>query len=327
MRLLLLVFTLAAASCVTFMPEPWDIGHTGPGSVAVIFEREDEERGTLRELFVYRESGSRRIVLPDPRSAHWIGPETLLVALRSDGEGGSRDYLPRVQLHRLDVENGSLLPVGEPGLYFDPSPDPDGDLLAIAVETGELGDSELQIWDLRAPGPPLARREQTLDRPRWSPNGRHLVVSQPRADSDDAEAHEGVTIEGVAITWPRLFRLRRDLTGKLRALHDGEPHGPLAPGGSLPLWWDEQGVWARQREGLMRCNPKGGGCHLIYEPGERRRILDGCAAAGGAWLLVRAGETAGLANEIHRVAIRGWGGSRVWHPPPRAEVAGIDCAD
>ncbi len=325
MHLMLLLIALGFTSCVMTAPRPWDIGHHGPGSVAVVFEREDEERGTIRELFVYRETGARRIVLPAPRSAHWLGPETLLVALRSPGE--SEDYLPRVQFHRLDLSTGITRPLGPPGLYFDPAPDPEGDLLALAVEAGELGDSELQIWDLGAPGSPVARRAQTLDRPRWSPNGRHLVVSQPRADSDDAEAHEGVTIEGVAITWPRLFRLRRDLTGKLRGLHDGEPHGPLAPGGSLPLWWDEQGIWARQREGLVRCNRDGGGCHLIYEPGKLRRVVDGCAAADGAWLLVRAGEKPGLANEIHRVSIRGWGGSRVYRPPPGAEVAGIDCAD
>ena len=72
---LILLIALGFTSCVMTAPRPWDIGHHGPGSVAVVFEREDEERGTIRELFVYRETGARRIVLPAPRSAQqFVGP-------------------------------------------------------------------------------------------------------------------------------------------------------------------------------------------------------------------------------------------------------------
>lgn len=303
------------------MPAPWDIGHRGEGRIALVYERDDAERGALHELMIYDKDGASRVALADPQVVRWLGRDALLVALRSPAPDG--DYRTWLQLYHVELATGAAQALGAPGLYFDLAPDPAGTLLALDVESGELGDSELQIWEL-ATATPLARRAQTLDRPRWSPNGRHLAVSQPRADSDDEQAHEGVTIEGVAIRWPRLFRLRRDLTGKLRALHDGPPRGALAPGGTLPLWWDAQGIWARQREGLVRCNPDGGGCVLIYEPGEERSIVDGCATHGRAWLVVRHGP---FANEIHRVSIEGWGGSHVFYVPPGRRVAGIDCAD
>jgi hypothetical protein len=304
---------------------PWDIGHRGPGRVAIVYERQDPDLGLTHELLVYDASGARRVAVPDPQSAHWLGRGALLVALRS--RTAAEDYRTPVQLHRVDLASGASQPLGAAGFYFDLAPDPSGALLALGVEAGDLGDSELQIWDLAAPGEPLARRAQTLDRPRWSPNGRQLVVSQPRPDSDEAEIHDGVSIEGVTISWSRLFRLRRDLIGRLRALYDGPPGGSLVPGGTLPLWWDDQGIWARQRAGLVRCNPDGSGCLVIYEPGALRSVVDGCAASGNAWLIVRRGESGGAATEIHRVSIEGWGGSHVVHAPAGRSVAGIDCAD
>ncbi len=304
---------------------PWDIGHRGPGRVAIVYEREDPELGVTHELLVYDASGARRVAVPDPQSAHWLGRGALLVALRGPEAAG--DYRTPFQLHLVDLASGASQPLGAAGFYFDLAPDPSGALLALGVESSDLGDSELQIWDLAAPAEPLARRAQTLDRPRWSPDGRRLVVSQPRPDSDDAETDDGVSIEGATISWSRLFLLRRDLIGRLRALHDGPPGGSLVPGGTLPLWWDDQGIWARQREGLVRCNPDGGGCLLIYEPGELRSVVDGCAASGNAWLMVRHGESGGAATEIHRVSIEGWGGSRVMRAPAGRSVAGIDCAD
>jgi hypothetical protein len=321
------VFAALAAGLIgcVVIPGPYDIGQRGPGRVAVVYERDDPELGVTRELLVYDATGARRVAVSEPSSAYWAGRDALLVALPS--ASSEQDYLPRVQLHRIDLPTGISTPIGAPGAYFDLAPDPRGSLLALGVESDDLGDSELQVWDLSAPGEPLARRAQTVDRPRWSPDGRQLVVSQPHTDSDDAETHEGVTIEGVAIAWPRLFRLRRTLNGKLRAVHDGPAHGSPAPGGTLPLWWDDQGIWARQRDGLVRCDPMGGGCLLIYEPGEERSIIDGCATSGDAWLWVRHGPASLAAHEIHRVSIEGWGGSRVFRPPAGRSVVSIACTD
>ena len=57
--------------------------------------------------------------------------------------------------------------------------------------------------------------------------------------------------------------MRIDL-GDPELIHDGVPGGPPAIGGSLPLWWDEQGLYARQRSGLVRCDPTRGGCVTVY---------------------------------------------------------------
>jgi hypothetical protein len=309
------------AGCASFVG-PWDIGHRGTGRIAVIYAPEDPDLGMTTQLVVYDRTGARRVTAPEPRAVQWLGRESLLLGLRHAPE--AEGYLDRLELRRVDLRTGASSAVGEPGHYFDLAADPKGVLLALGVESADLGDSELQIWDLGS-GARLARRAQTLDRPRWSPNGRHLVVGQPRPDSDDAETHEGVSIGGVAISWPRLFRLRRGLEGTLVQLHDGARGGSLAPGGSLPLWWDWRGIWARQRTGLVRCAPDGRGCETVYAPGEERSVVDGCATATEAWLVVRHGEAA---NEIHRVALTGWWqDARVFHPPPGFAVAAIACTD
>ena len=309
--------------------DPWDLGGAQPGRVAAIVEWRDADGEIRSELRVFGPQGSERVDLAAPRTARWLDARRLLVGLRSPAAEG--DYVPRLQIRLVDLESGDSRAVGSPGLFFDLEPSPDGALLALGVQQAGLGDSELQVWDLVAPGEPLAERAQTLDRPRWSPNGRHLVVSLSKPDSDDSELHDGVSIEGVSLSWPRLFRLRRDLVGRLEPLHDGAPGGALAPGGTLPLWWDEHGIWARQRAGLVRCDPQAGGCAVVYTPAERRSVLGGCAfRRGEAWLQVMNAATASgdhLANELHRVDLASGALLRRYRAPEGRFVVDLDCAD
>ena len=323
-----LLLAAGLAACAS-PPDPWDIGHAQPGRLAAVIEWEDPDDGTQSELRVFGPQGSERLDLGSPRSARWLDGRRLLVGLRSPAAEG--DYVPRVQIRLFDLASGESRSVGRPGLFFDLEPSPDAALLALSVQQAGLGDSELQIWDLAAPGEPLAERAQTLDRPRWSPNGRHLAVSLSKPDSDDANIHDGVSIEGVSLSWPRLFRLRRDLVGRLEPLHDGAPGAGLAPGGTLPLWWDERGIWARQHAGLVRCDAAGSGCVVVYTPTQRRSVLGGCAfRRGEAWLLVMNDATAGgdhLANELHRVDLASGALLHRYRAPEGRFIIDLDCAD
>ncbi|MBW2279594.1 MAG: hypothetical protein JRG76_00745 [Deltaproteobacteria bacterium] len=330
-RALRIAVTLAMAGALIGCAaprDPWDLG-AGRGRVAAIVEWHDADAQVHSELRLFGPGENRPLDVAAPRTARWLDERHLLVGVRSPPAEG--DYVPRVQIRVVDLDSGESRAIGRNGLYFDLEPSPDGALLALGVQQAGLGDSDLQIWDLRAPREPLAERAQTLDRPRWSPDGRHLAVSLSMPDSDDAEVHDGVSIEGVALSWPRLFRLRRDLVGKLEPLHDGVPGGAPAPGGTLPLWWDARGIWARQRAGLVRCDPEGGGCTLVYAPAGRRSVLGGCTFRGGeAWLLVMNEATAGgdhLANEMHRVDLASGTLLDRWRAPAGRFVADLDCGD
>jgi len=304
-----------------------DLGFPGANAIVAVLEHPDATEGSTSEVVVYRGTARSVVAVEQPRSARWLSPHELLVASTSPD---AADYLPRVQLHRVRLPRGEPQAFGPPGLYFDLAPSPDGELLALGVELEDFGDSSLQIWSLAGDWELLARRAQTLDRPRWSPSGRQLVVSQTRPDEADTEGMDSLAFEGVSLAWPRLFRLRRTLYGELEALHDGSPGRQVVAGGSLPLWWAEQSIYARQRAGLVACDPEGTGCTLVYTPGPSTKVLDGCPLdRDQALLLVLNGEIAGAgqhANEIHRVSLTTGDLVSLHRAGRTSSVISIDCA-
>lgn len=294
---------------------PWDVGFRGPGRLAIVWEAETPAGELERVLVVYDESGVRMLGVPEPLDVRWISPRWLLVGVEAPPvEEGA---LPRVQLLRVEAASGAQAPVGGPDVWFDPEPAPDGSSLALGVQLDDLGTSELRIVRLTGSGgapETLFERREALDEPRWSPDGTSLVVTRTIEDPNAESVESSAAIEGVSFGWPRIFRARRDLAGSISLLHDGPPGEDLAPGGSVPLWWDARGIWARQRGGLVRCDPAGSGCALVYAPGEHKRVLTGRAHGDSALLLVVDTETAGLdrvANEVHRVNLAGGRGEIV----------------
>ena len=126
-----------------------------------------------------------------------------------------------------------------PRRHYDPEPSPDGRFLAIGVDVEGVGESDLEIWQLSESGDGdprgvdggperIASRAQALDEPRWSPDGRKLVVSHPIPDPG-GDDEMGGGFGGVAFAWSRLFLLRRDL-GTPSLLGDGEAPGHFRAG-------------------------------------------------------------------------------------------------
>jgi hypothetical protein len=315
--LLALLLSGCAASRALFADAgPWAIGFRGPGRLAVVWETETPAGDLERVLVVYDEAGARALDVVEPLDARWLSERELLVGVEAPpAEEGA---LPRVQLLRLDTESGARTPFGAPDVWFDPEPAPDGRALAIGVQLDDLGTSELRIVALDGSGAAprtLAERREALDEPRFSPDGSALVVTRTIEDPDAESMESSAAIEGVGFGWPRLFRARRDLAGAIALLHDGPPGEELAAGGSVPLWWDARGIFARQRGGLVRCDPAGSGCALVYAPGEHKRVLAGRARGDAALLLVVDTKTAGgerVANEVHRVDLAS-GEGRIVH--------------
>ena len=309
---------------------PYDVGFRGPGRLALIFE--DAE--AVRSLVIADASGSREIARGvEPRDARWIEPEQLLIVLEDPPEEFG---LPPTRLALLSTRDATLSEIDGPRQHYDPEPSPDGRYFSVGVDIAEIGDSDLEIWELGGVRARIASRSQPLDEARWSPDGRELVVSRAVADRIESEGGiGGGGFAGVSFPWPRLFLLRRDL-GTPRPIRDGATPGALAIGGTLPLWWDAAGIYARQRSGLVRCLPAEERCELVYSPGEWKRVIDGRAvtpvgsgnSGGVAWLLVALAETPRLVpTEIHRVDLATGRGRRVYAAPPGVVLVDIDWID
>ena len=262
------------------LPEALRINFRGPGTLAVVWNLAGPDDVPDHRLAVYARSGARMLGVEHPIEVRWLAPDALLVSreLRAD----AIDELPRAQLSAVDPSDGTSIDLGEPGRYFGAEPSPDGHLLAVAAELDERGESRLELRDLEASAGLLVATATSFDEPRWSPDGRALVAAKMVQAADPDE----VSIGGVSVPSPRLYRLRRDLFGSARPLPDGPPGGGLAPRGSLPLYWSADGIVARQREGLVLCDPEGGGCLLVGPSPEGRRIVEARPFGAGARALV-----------------------------------------
>jgi dipeptidyl aminopeptidase/acylaminoacyl peptidase len=322
------VLLLALACAEAEAPAPFDAGFRGPGRLALLFEPADPERP--RVLVVHDAAGARTVPIEGVRAARWLDAATLLVSIETPPE--EQYGLPLTQLARVDVASGRSEPLIEPARWFDAEPDRSGARIAVGLEIDDQGESDLVVLDARArPPKPLAGSSVPLDRPRWSPDGDELVVLRTLPDPEGEDSETGLSFGGQAVSFPRLFRVSSDLRGELALLRDGEPGAALVAGGSLPLWWDERGIHARQRRGLVRCDPQGTGCRLLWSPGGKRRVSDGRAAGPGeALVLVRDhGERAelDLPRELYRVALDSGAAERIYTAPNEVFLAGIDWID
>lgn len=344
---LALAFAAACAGVVAGMGgaprPPLDPGYRGPGHLLLVFEREravdragpDRERAERaegraerdRELWTFEARGARRVPVDAVREARWVAPGRIVAVLESPAVDGGP--LPDTRLALVDPATGRTTPFTPPGRYYDAEPSPDGAWLAVSAEAPELGDSDLEIWSLDASPRRIAVRHQSLEEPRWRPDGRALVASvlmvDPESDDDT-----GGGFAGTSLAWPRLHLLRRDL-GDPQLLYDGDRRGTLAPGGTLPLWWSDRGLFARQRGGLVRCDPSADRCALVFGTGDLRRVVDGRAVSTRdgrreAWLTSVATVDAFDRSEpdtLHRVDLA-TGADRPLRCPPGTAVVDID---
>jgi hypothetical protein len=269
-------FVLACAQAPLLSQFPPLPAFEGPGRLLLIFERDAE-----RELFVVDPGAARRVAIEAPREARFVHAEELLVVVEVPADEEFR--LPKTELRIVELATGRQTALGPPGRHYDPEPSPDGRWLAVGAETAGVGDSDLEIWSL-GERERIATRPQSFEEPRWRHDGVALVASVLMSDPESDEDSGGGML-GTSFSWPRLHRLRRDL-GEPVFLWDGDESASLAPGGSLPLWWDESGIFARQRRGLVRCDAIAGSCAMVYAPERERRVVDGRkVGVREAWLL------------------------------------------
>jgi hypothetical protein len=299
----------------------------------VIWVLVDAEDEVDRLLVVHDRDGATRVPITQAREVRWLDAQVLLLSL----EVAPEDPLQwgQTEIAALDLRVKRLLRLMSARRHYNLEVSPDRAWLVLGVEVNDRGDSDLEIWHLDTKPQRVATRREPLDEPRWSPDGVDLVAARAMQDPDAEESDTSAAIGGVGLVWPRLFRLRRDLASGRSMLSDGPPGAEraggtertagLEPGGSFPLWWDSSGIFARQRRGLARCDPDGGGCSLVYAPGPERRITDGRRLGRHAMLLVldtTRGER--LPSEIHRVDLETGAGEVVFRGRPGVYVSDLD---
>jgi hypothetical protein len=253
----------------------------GPGQLLLLLERDGR-----REIALLGDAETRVLDASQlggtATDARFIDRDTLLVLVEAPGQ--DEFGLPDVQLRRIDLRDGRQLAIGGPGRRYDPEPSADGRWLAVGADVAGVGDSNLEIWALEGEPERVAVRHQSLEEPRWRPDGFALVASVLMPDPETDEDLGG-GFAGTSFTWPRLHRLRRDL-GEPSFVWDGETPETVAAGGTLALWWDARGLWARQPRGLVRCELAARRCRLVFAPSGERRVVDGRAVGPDqAWLL------------------------------------------
>lgn len=313
---------LAALGCAPRVA-PWIELDPGAGKLVTIL-RVDEPVGegddlrlvTRTEIHLHTANGVRILPIEAPRDVRFLDPETLLVIeeLPVEEEGG----LPETRMILFHTKSEEVQPIGEGSGYYDPEPSPDGSLLAVGRDQPTHGDADLAVFDLTS-HERLANRRQGFEEPRWRPDGSRLVVAMMIADPEEL-SDRGGEMAGTSFVWPRLHVLRSNLAvGPL--VPDAETPDTLEPGGTLPLWWDADGIWARQNRGLVRCQPEGG-CALAYSPGEEDRIVDGRPVGGGQALLLVVSKHGAfdkrLPDAVHRVDLA-TGEGHVVHRTLRSE--------
>ncbi|HTO68228.1 MAG TPA: hypothetical protein VMR31_00065 [Myxococcota bacterium] len=306
-------------------PAPYDVGFRGPGRLVVLFENADPD--VPHALVVFDADGARSLAIEHVQAARWISPHALLVSQELPPQ--EQYGLSQTQLLRVDADTGKAERFAAPARWFDAEPDPRGERLAAGVETDDQGASELVLFSLASRGEePLADAPKALDRPRWSPDGAALVVLQTIPDPDGADSESSMSFEGQEVAFPRLFKVSADLRGKAALLRDGEPGGPMVAGGSLPLWWGARGVYAKQRRGLVLCDPEGAGCKLVYTPGGDKRVYDGRpCGADHAFVLVRdhsEKSDAELPQELVRVSLADGRSEPIYRAPGDVFFGDID---
>jgi len=292
----------------------------GPGRMLVVFERGSGRR----ELVLLEPGGSRRLEVPPFREARFVKPDLLLLVLEAGEPEDSAPTPTQLALH--DLATGATKRFGPVGQHYDPEPSPDGHFVAVGSERPQIGEADLEIWSLDGVPQPVALRAQPLEEPRWRDDSQAIAVAQLLEDPEsDDDTGGGFGLSSLA--WPRLQRLPADLKQAVQ-IDDGAEPGQLAPGGSLPLWWDGRGVFARQSVGLVRCEPKRGGCARVFAPEPERRIADGRpVGASEAWLLTVEASDAfdrRQPDAIVRIDVESGAVLSRWRAPPGVSVVDLD---
>jgi hypothetical protein len=295
-------------------PSSFEIPFKGPGQLATIWSWGPNRPDSGKALVLTRREGTKRITAEAPKRVRWrSGGDFILEQAAQPIRDGSGTRIVRM------MRDGAVIEVlsDQEGLSGS-QPSPDGRWVFVE-RFGKRGALGSEIRDL-ASGFRLHTFYQNSLRPDgfawhavWSPEAERLVATIPISEDTGLVPH--------------LILLSRDQSTFAR-LPDQRADGEVDPGGVVPLFWSKDGIYARSNSGLLRCDPAGSGCTLVYSPGKARFAFAG----------VRAGEKRALllvqdlkldpfevrAKEIHEVDLATGEGQVLLRLPVGVFLSDID---
>lgn len=283
----------------------------GPGQLVMIVSRGWPPNG---QLVVATREGSRVLPLEKPWAARWRSSRELIVV--QSGSGGWSDKVLRVD------GTGKVLETIADGYFVEPEPTPDGRRLAVAHVLHDGGRTSLEIREL-ANGfrlvnafPPDEIALWLSAHPTWAPDGKRLVVSIRSDDSDIGEHLQ-----------PRLAIVSPD-SGTVERLYVDRKSRKRVPRGMAPIFWHSRGIYVSSARGVLRCDPEGKGCDVVYNPGDAWHVIGGTAFGADEALLlvkdVKADPLEPRAKEIHRLNLSTGKGELWVRLPDDVFVSDID---
>jgi hypothetical protein len=217
---------------------------------------------------------------------------------------------------------GKILETITTDRFVEPEPASDGLRLAVGHVVHDGGTTSLEIRDL-ANGFRLLNAFSPDEialwlgaHPTWAPDGKRLVVSIRSDDSDIGEHLQ-----------PRLAIVSPD-SGTVERLYVDRKSRKRVPRGMAPIFWHPRGIYVSSARGVLRCDPEGKGCDVVYNPGEARHVIGGTAFGENEALLlvkdVKADPLEPRAKEIHRLNLATGKGELWVRMPEDVFVSDID---
>lgn len=282
----------------------------GPGQLVMVVSRGWPPND---HLVVVTPEGARLLGAAAPwRNPRWRSPREIVV--RQSGPGWSGNIV------RMD-SSGKILATITDGYFVEPQPAPDGRRLMVAHVLHDGGVKSLEIRDLEADFRLLTAFSPDelpimLAEAAWAPDGEQLVVAVRSNDSDIGEHLQS----RLAIVSPN--------SGTTKRLYHSRKDRKRDPRGIVPMFWLPSGIYAWSARGVLRCDPEGKGCDVVYNPGEARHVIGGTAFGGDEALLlvadVKADPLEPRAKEIHRLNLSTGKGELWLRMPDDVFVSDID---
>ncbi len=293
------------------------IPFTGNGKIVSVRANLNYNPNFTTQVFVEHASGQQRLPLGNAQESRWFGPKHLIheiVARDPQGQAVESTVLTdaagrQIQVLASSSDIGSL------------RASPSGSHVALARVVEHKLDW-LEVHPLPAiregvtPVFEQVEHEQTSEcsHPTWSPDSRWLAVAR------------WVT-EPTGKVFPRLA-IYDHRTGSLRRIEDSTVPGQRAPGGTRPLLWSAEGLFAYDNDGILRCDPEGSGCTRFHPLPDDRFIHAGVAVADGKALLllrdVAADPFENRAVEVHELDLKSGARRLLVRTPPGVFLESLD---